>query len=69
MTGYRQDAIACAEFLASEGPSKGAVVAKATGVKTATRLMADNHYGWFERVAVGIYGLTEVGRAAIRPAE
>ena len=69
VTGYRQDAIACAEFLASEGPSKGAVVAKATGVKTATRLMADNHYGWFERVAVGIYGLTEVGRAAIRPAE
>ena len=69
VTGYRQDAIACAEFLASEGPSKGAVVAKATGVKTATRLMADNHYGWFERVAVGIYGLTDTGRAAIRPTE
>ncbi|NVJ94673.1 MAG: DUF2161 domain-containing phosphodiesterase, partial [Marivivens sp.] len=69
VTGYRQDAIACAEFLASEGSSKGAVVAKSTGVKTATRLMADNHYGWFERVAVGIYGLTEVGRAAISPAE
>jgi len=23
--------------------------------------MADNHYGWFERVAKGIYGLTPQG--------
>lgn len=69
VTGYRQDAISCAEFLAIQGPSKGSVVAKATGVKTATRLMADNHYGWFERVSVGIYDLTEGGRTAVSPAD
>ena len=45
---------------------KGALVAKATGVEKATRMMADNHYGWFQRVEKGIYDLTEVGRAAAR---
>ncbi len=64
VTAYRQDALLCAEFLAGAGPSKGAVVAKETGVGRATRMMADNHYGWFERVEVGIYAVTDKGRAA-----
>jgi hypothetical protein len=25
-------------------------------------MMADNHLGWFERVEVGIYGLSDAGR-------
>ena len=29
-----------------------------------SRLMADNHYGWFQRVEKGIYDLTDAGRAA-----
>ena len=61
VTAYRQDAIRCAQFLVATGPSKGAAVAKATGVPTATRLMAADHYGWFERVSVGVYGLTPKG--------
>jgi len=65
VTGYRQDAIACARFLAEHGPSKGAVVARGAGVPVATRIMADNHYGWFQRVAVGIYGLTPQGRQGL----
>ena len=64
VTAYRQDAERIAAFLAASGPSKGAVVAKATGVAQATRLMATNHYGWFERVETGIYRLTDTGRAA-----
>lgn len=64
VTAYRQDALRCAAHLAAEGPTKGAVVAQATGVTNATRLMADNHYGWFQRVEKGIYGLTETGRTA-----
>lgn len=64
VTAYRQDALRCAAHLAAEGPTKGAVVAQATGVTNATRLMADNHYGWFQRVEKGIYGLTDTGRAA-----
>lgn len=64
ITAYRQDALRCAAHLADEGPTKGAQVAKATGVAAATRLMADNHYGWFQRVEKGIYDVTEPGRVA-----
>ena len=45
--------------------SKGVEVARATGVINATRLMADNHYGWFLRVEKGIYDLTDTGRSAL----
>jgi hypothetical protein len=65
MTGYRQDALRCAAVLAQTGPARGRDVAAAAGVAQATRLMADNHYGWFTRVATGIYTLTEQGRAAL----
>lgn len=65
VTAYRQDAVRCARHLAKAGPTKGAVVAKETGVARATRMMADNHYGWFERVGKGVYDLTETGRAAL----
>lgn len=65
VTAYRQDALRCAGHLAANGPSKGAEVAKATGVATATRLMADDHYGWFERVERGIYALTPKGIAEL----
>ena len=69
VTAYRQDAIRCAAHLNHAGPAKGAEVARATGVEKATRLMADNHYGWFARVARGVYDLTDAGRAAIPAAE
>jgi hypothetical protein len=65
VTAYRQDAIRCAQHLAENGPSRGAEVAKATGVATATRMMADDHYGWFERVERGVYGLTPKGRDSL----
>lgn len=65
VTGYRQDAVLCARFLAVHGPSKGAKVAEWAEVPTATRIMADNHYGWFERVARGVYGLTAAGQQGL----
>ena len=65
VTAYRQDALRCATHLATRGPTKGALVAKETGVEKATRLMADNHYGWFERVETGVYDVTEKGRVAV----
>lgn len=64
VTAYRQDAMRCAQYLNENGPSRGAEVAKATGVERATRIMADDHYGWFERVERGIYGLTPKGTEA-----
>ncbi len=65
VTGYRQDALRCARFLAVHGPSQGAKVKAWAEVPTATRIMADNHYGWFSRVSRGIYDLTDAGRKGL----
>ena len=65
VTGYRQDALRCAAYLAEYGASRGAAVARDTGVPVATRIMADNHYGWFTRAAKGVYDLTPEGRRGL----
>ena len=65
VTAYRQDAMKLAAYLAEAGASKGHVVAKATQVARATQMMRDNHYGWFEKVDTGVYGLSETGKAAV----
>ena len=65
MTAYRQDALRCVRVLHAVGPVKAAEVARASDVENARRLMADNHYGWFERVQTGIYGLSPKGRRAV----
>lgn len=62
VTGYRQDALRCAAYLAEAGPTKGRDVVSATGVRHATRIMRDNHYGWFARVETGVYTLAGAGR-------
>lgn len=62
VTAYRQDAMRCAAHLVAEGPSKGSVVAKETGVEQATRIMRDNYYGWFCKIATGVYDLSPEGR-------
>ena len=67
VTAYRQDAMACAAYLAEHGPSKGAKIKAAAQVERATRIMRDNHYGWFEKVETGVYALSETGRAALEP--
>ena len=66
VTAYRQDALRCAAYLAENGASKGADVARGGGVKVATSLMASNHYGWFQRLARGVYGLTDEGSAGLK---
>ncbi len=65
ITGYRQDALRCARFLAVHGPSKGAQVKEWVEVPQATRIMADDHYGWFTRVSRGVYDLTDKGRKGL----
>jgi hypothetical protein len=64
MTAYRQDALRCLAHLAAQ-PASPAAVAKATGVGKAAALLRADHYGWFERVARGIYTLTPKGQAAL----
>lgn len=61
MTAYRQDAIRCLAHLREHGPTKAADVAKETGVDRARNIMADDHYGWFERASRGVYQITPKG--------
>jgi hypothetical protein len=65
MTAYRQDALRCAKILHENGLTKAAHVAKASNVERARRLMADDHYGWFERLQTGIYALSPRGKQAV----
>ncbi|MEL6437425.1 MAG: DUF2161 family putative PD-(D/E)XK-type phosphodiesterase [Pseudomonadota bacterium] len=59
VTAYRQDATKIADYLRDNGPTKASEIAKATGIDRARTIMASNHYGWFERVERGVYGLVE----------
>lgn len=65
MTSYRQGALRCAKVLHDEGACKGSYVAKMAGFDKATSLMSANHYGWFEKVDRGIYGLAPKGAKAL----
>ena len=65
ITAYRQDALKLAMYLFEVGACKGADVAKETGVTRATTMMRDDHYGWFEKVETGVYGLTPKGAQAV----
>lgn len=65
MTSYRQGALRCAKVLFDEGACKASYVAKMAGFDKARNLMASNHYGWFEKVDRGVYGLSPEGAKAL----
>mgnify|MGYP000921819785 CR=1 FL=1 len=65
ITAYRQDALRCVGFLRANGPTKASEIARRTAVENARQIMADDHYGWFERVSIGIYALTPQGEQAV----
>jgi hypothetical protein len=61
MTAYRQRALDCAALLRA-GPLPTRAL-RAT-VPDAATILLRNVYGWFEREARGVYGLTALGEAA-----
>ena len=65
MTAYRQEALRCAGLLAKNGPMKVAALKLAAEAPKAAAILSQDHYGWFERVERGIYGLTPKGRAGL----
>lgn len=67
MTAYRQDALRLAALLRA-GQASPASLAAATGIAKARDILSHDHYGWFERVARGIYALTPKGVAALQEA-
>lgn len=68
VTAYRQDAMKIAVYLYEVGACKGADVARETGVPRATAMMRGNHYGWFEKLDKGVYGITPAGADAVAAA-
>lgn len=67
MTAYRQDALRCLKALKKHGALKAALVAKITQVDRARNIMADDHYGWFEKgEGLGIYQITPKGMEALK---
>ncbi len=66
MTAYRQDCIICATALLSGPQSPKQLKAL---VARAPTILQSNVYGWFVRESRGIYGLTDLGRAAVQPGE
>lgn len=65
MTAYRENAIQIACCLDHHGPlAPSRLRALGTGAKTLS-ILSGNFYGWFERVARGVYALTVQGKAAL----
>jgi hypothetical protein len=65
MTAYRQQALRCANLLAKNGPMRVAVLRVQAEAPKALAILSQDHYGWFERVDRGIYGLTPKGHAGL----
>jgi hypothetical protein len=65
MTAYRQAALRCAAWLATNGPMKVAALRTACAAPNAAAILRDDFYGWFERVERGVYALTPKGRRGL----
>lgn len=64
ITAYRQDALRIAVAL-TNGPNKPRILAAELGVEKAAGILQADHYGWFERIERGVYGLRPAGHDAL----
>ena len=67
VTAYREDALRCAQALASAGeePMRLGELRTATGVADAAAILQRNVYGWFARLGRGSYALSAAGHQAL----
>ena len=65
MTAYRQKALKIGLFLKQNGPTKASYVAKTLKIPKARDILYRNVYGWFERLALGVYALSPRGKQEI----
>lgn len=65
ITAYRQDALRIAAYISVEGTVKPSVARDTLGVPKAASILQSDHYGWFERIERGIYGLRPHGVKAL----
>ncbi|MBD3648040.1 MAG: hypothetical protein HUJ31_11455 [Pseudomonadales bacterium] len=61
VTAYRENAILIACCLARLGPSSPARLRSLGTGKRTLGILANNHYGWFQRVERGVYRITDQG--------
>lgn len=61
VTAYREEALCLARYLKQHGPSQVVELRAFTGSRKAGAILQKNYYGWFERVARGVYRLTAQG--------
>jgi hypothetical protein len=66
ITAYREAALRLASRLAESGPASAKAL-KPEGEKSARTyaILKNNHYGWFNPLGGGLFGITEQGRAAL----
>lgn len=66
MTAYREMAVHIACCLIKYGPLKPKVLRQlGTDEKKTTTILRNNHYGWFENISRGLYGINEKGQREV----
>lgn len=65
MTAYREQALRTAEALRRLGDASPKALRDIGAPAKAGPILLANHYGWFERVAKGLYRLSADGRVAL----
>ena len=61
VTAYRQDALRCARLLHAHGPMTLKAMRTAGAPKDVAKILQRDVYGWFQRVALGTYHVSEGG--------
>lgn len=64
-TAYRKEALRIAKCLAEHGPLSPQELCTHGCVQASGSILLKNYYGWFERIARGVYQLSKKGRKAL----
>lgn len=67
VTAYRENSIFIACCLELYGPlSPKKLREMGSDAKKTLNILSDNHYGWFQRLSRGLYGITDAGMEALQ---
>lgn len=66
VTAYREKALRCAHLLAEHGQLSPKQLRELMAYSGVATMLQHNYYGWFRRVARGVYQLTPTGEEALR---
>ncbi len=65
MTAYKEEALTVAAALEQSGPTSPSRLRKSGCSGKTASILYSNFYGWFERVSLGQYALTDKGKTAL----